>query len=244
MTIQDRIILVTGGAKRIGQAISLALGGRGAHVVLTYRTSAREAEHTVRALQQLGTKSFAMKADVTREQDIVRLIARIRSRYGRLDVLVNNAASFERVPYAKLTSQAWDRTIATNLSGPFLCALHASRLMQRHGEGKIINIADWAGIRPYRNYLPYCVAKGGVITLTKALAKELAPAIQVNAVAPGPMLPPPTMTRAERARVATRVPLKRWGSPEDIARTIVFLIEGTDFMTGSIVYVDGGQSIA
>jgi len=109
--------------------------------------------------------------------------------------------------------------------------------------GKIINIADWAGVRPYRDYLPYCVSKAGVIGLTKALAKELAPRIQVTAIAPGPILPPPDMSPRERARIATRVPLKRWGSPQDIANTALFLIEGTDFMTGSTVFVDGGQLI-
>jgi NAD(P)-dependent dehydrogenase (short-subunit alcohol dehydrogenase family) len=144
----------------------------------------------------------------------------------------------------RLSERAWEQTLDTNLKGPFLCSLYGSQLMRRHGGGKIINIADWAGVRPYRHYLPYCVSKAGVIGLTNALAKELAPNIQVNAIAPGPILPPNEMSAAARRRIAGRVPPARWGSPEDIANTVLFLIEGTDFMTGSTVFVDGGQLIA
>ena len=244
MLIDGRVVLVTGGAKRIGRSVALALAERGAHVVISYRTSSAEASGTVKTLRAFGTKPLAIRADVTREADITRMMATIRRTYGRLDVLINSAAIFERTPYATLTSQDWRRAIDTNLTGPFLCALHASRLMQRRGEGKIINFADWAGIRPYRDYLPYCVAKGGIITLTKALAKELAPGIQVIAIAPGPILPPPEMSAAQRKQVASKALLKRWGTPQDLASTIRFLIEGTDFITGSVVYVDGGQLIA
>ena len=242
MTLQGRVVLVTGGAKRLGQAIALTLAKRRAHIVISYRTSAREALLTVKTLQQYGSMVLAVRADVSKSADVKRLMERIRRRYGRLDVLVNSAATFERTPFATLTEPAWDGVLDTNLKGPFLCALHASRLMPKGG--KIINIADWAGVRPYRDYLPYCVSKAGVIGLTKALAKELAPRIQVTAIAPGPILPPPDMSPRERARIATRVPLKRWGSPQDIANTALFLIEGTDFMTGSVVFVDGGQLIA
>jgi pteridine reductase len=244
MQLDDRVILVTGGAKRIGRSIALALSGRGARIVISYHSSSADARRTVAALQTAGSDAAAIRANLTRESDIARLCSQIHRRYGRLDVLVNSAAVFDRTPYKTLTSRQWDRAIATNLTGPFLCALYASRLMQRRGEGKIINFADWAGIRPYRDYLPYCVAKGGMVTLTKALAKELAPSIQVVAIAPGPVLPPAGMSARQRQRVAARPLLKRWGAPSDIANTVRFLIEGTDFMTGSVVYVDGGQLIA
>ena len=244
MMLQNRVALVTGGAKRVGQAIALALAARHAHVVITYRASLRETRETLKTLQRSDPDAMAVRADLSRNADVTRLMERIAGRFGRLDVLINSAANFERVPFSALSERAWDRAIDTNLKGPFLCALYASRLMRRHGGGKIINLADWAGVRPYRDYLPYCVSKAGVIGLTTALAKELAPAIQVTAVAPGPILPPPGMGRAARARVAARVPLKRWGSPQDIVNTVLFLIEGTDFMTGSTVFVDGGQLIA
>lgn len=239
MHLHNRVVLVTGGAKRVGRVIAEALAARGAHVVITYRTSAREAKE---ALTHLGPHALAVKVDVSRRADVERLMSTVRKRFRRLDVLVNCAANFDRVSFARLTERDWDHAMDTNLKGPFLCSLYGSRLMR--GGGKIINVADWAGVRPYRDYLPYCVSKAGVIGLTKTLAKELAPKIQVVAIAPGPMLPPKGFTAADRARVARRVPLQRWGSPRDIANTVVFLIEGTDFMTGSTVFVDGGQLIA
>ena len=244
MTLEHRVVLVTGGAKRIGHAIAQALARRRARIVISYRTSAQDALRTVKELQRSGAQALAVRADLARPADVKRLMARIQQRYGGLDVLINSAANFERAPFETLTERDWDTALDTNLKGPFLCALYASRLMRRRGGGKIINLADWAGVRPYRDYLPYCVSKAGVIGLTKALAKELAPSIQVNAIAPGPILPPPDMSRRERERVVRRVPLARWGSPQDIVNTVLFLIEGTDFMTGSTVFVDGGQLIA
>ena len=244
MTLDGRVVLVTGGARRLGRAIALALARRRARVAVSYRTSAREARETVEALERLGAEALAVRADLARAGEVRRLIERVGRRFGRLDVLINSAAAFDRTPFGALSERDWDRALDANLKGPFLCALYASRLMRARGGGKIINLADWAGVRPYRDYLPYCVSKAGVIGLTKALAKELAPAIQVNAVAPGPILPPAGMSRSARERIARRVPLGRWGSPQDIVNTVLFLLEGTDFMTGSVVFVDGGQLIA
>ena len=244
MKLEGRVVLVTGGAKRIGATIALALARRGAHVAISYRTSSGEARETVTAIERTGVRALAVRAELSNASDVKRMIERIARTFGRLDILVNSASAFARTPFAKLTERDWNQMLDTNLKGPFLCALSASHLMRRHGGGKIINLADWAGVKPYRDYLPYCVSKSGVIGLTKALAKELAPTIQVVAIAPGPILPPHDMSRAEQHRIAARVPLKRWGSPQDIANTVLFLIEGTDFMTGSVVFVDGGQLIA
>jgi NAD(P)-dependent dehydrogenase (short-subunit alcohol dehydrogenase family) len=242
MTLQGRVVLVTGGARRLGRALALAFARRGASVVVTYRTSAREARRVAAELSRAGRPGLAVRADLSRAADVRRVMAAVARRFGRLDVLVNCAANFDRVPFARLTEADWDRALETNLKGPFLCALHASRLMRRGG--KIINFADWAGVRPYRDYLPYCVSKAGVLGLTKALAKELAPRIQVTAIAPGPILPPEGLPPSARRRIARRVPLRRWGRPEDIVNAALFLIEGTDFMTGSTIFVDGGQLIA
>ncbi|MBI3320700.1 MAG: SDR family oxidoreductase [Candidatus Omnitrophica bacterium] len=244
MRLRDRVVLITGGARRIGEAMAFALADRQADIVLSYRRSAQEARQTVEAIRRRGVRAMAVQADISRAAAVKRLMDRIRRRFGRLDVLINSAANFVRTPFETLSERDWDHALDTNLKGSFLCALYASRLMQRHGGGKIINIADWAGIRPYRDYLPYCVSKAGVIGLTNALAKELAPGIHVNAIAPGPILPPPEMDARARSRTAQRVPLKRWGSPQDIVNTVLFLIEGTDFMTGSTIFVDGGQLIA
>ncbi len=244
MILQGRVALVTGGAVRVGQAIALALAQRQAHVVITYRTSRTAAAKTVSTLSRYGVRAQAIRADLTKAASVRAVIRRIERRFGRLDVLVNSAAVFARTPFVSLTERDWDRHLDANLKGPFLCALFASRLMRRHGGGKIINIADWAGERPYRDYLPYCVSKAGVIGLTKALAKELAPAIHVIAIAPGPILPPRDMAPAERKRVVRLVPLQRWGSPQDIANAVLFALQGTDFMTGTTLFIDGGRLIA
>ena len=244
MTLQGRVALVTGGARRVGQTIALALARRHADVAISYQSSRLDAQRTVSQLEAFGVRAAAIRADLTRSRDVQRLMSEVRRRFGRLDVLVNNAAIFERTPFAALSERDWDRHLDTNLKGPFLCALYAGRIMQRRRAGKIINIADWAGERPYAHYLPYCVSKAGVIGLTKALAKELAPRIQVIAIAPGPVLPPAAMSPSARERVSRRVPLKRWGSPRDIANAVLFAIEGTDFITGTTIFVDGGQLTA
>ena len=243
MNLTDRVALVTGGSARVGRAIALRLAASGAHVAISYRRSRREAIDTVDALRACGVPAAAIRADVSRASDIKTLLDAVHRRFGRLDVLVNNAAIFERTPFSGLTEAQWDRHLDINLKGPFLCALHAGRLMRRGG-GKIINIADWAGERPYVDYLPYCISKAGIIALTKALAKELAPKIQVMAIAPGPILPPPDMTPAQRRRAVKRVPLRRWGHPNDIANAVAFAIEGSDFMTGTTIFVDGGRLIS
>ena len=243
MELKGHVAVVTGGAKRVGKAVALGLAGRGAAVAITYNTSAADARSTIKELKALGVDAAAFRADLSKNADVKKLMDSVWKTFGRLDVLVNSAANFFEAPYERLTERDWNLAMDTNAKGPFLCSWHASHLMRRNRGGKIINFADWAGIKPYKNYLPYCISKAAVIALTKALAKELAPGIQVNAIAPGPILPPDDMDKAERVRVASRVPLKRWGSAQDIVNTVIFLIEGTDYMTGSTVFVDGGRMI-
>ncbi|MFH1857843.1 MAG: SDR family oxidoreductase [Candidatus Omnitrophota bacterium] len=244
MRIQGSVALVTGSADRIGRAIALALAEKGAHVVIHYRRSAQAAKETVRACQRCGVRAIAIRADLTRAREVGRLFREIRSRFKRLDILINNAALFSKTPFFRCRESDWDLTLDTNLKGSFLCAQSAARLMVKKGCGKIINIADWSGIRPYTNYLPYCVSKAGVIALTKALALELAPKIQVACIAPGPVLLPKHFTKEEAKSIKGKLPLKRIGSPQDIAQTVLFLLEGTDFITGSTIVVDGGELIA
>ncbi len=244
MRLAGRVSLITGGAQRIGRELALALARRDCAVAFTYHHSVRQARATAREIEACGVRALPIRTDLSKAARVRQLIARIDQVFGRLDILINSAANFDRVRFDRLTEHDWDRALDTNLKGPFLCALYASRLMRRQPHAKIINIADWAGVRPYKDYLPYCVSKAGVIGLTKALAKELAPRIRVVAIAPGPILPPAGMTAAAAARIAARVPLGRWGSPEDLVNTALFLLEGTDFMTGSTVFVDGGQLIA
>lgn len=244
MNLTNCVALVTGGARRVGRSIALALARRGAHVAFTYRTSRREAESLIRELTALGGKSLAVKADTGRAADAKAAVRAVVKTFGRIDVLVNNAAAYPRTPWASLDEKAWDGVLATNLKGPFLFAKAAGDRMLKQGSGKIVNIADWAGERPYKHYLPYCVSKAGIIAMTKALALELAPTVQVNAVAPGPVLLPEGTSAGFKKAVIAATPLRRIGSPEDVANAVVFLIEGSDFITGALLPVDGGRLIA
>ena len=243
--------LVTGAAKRVGREIALRLAQRGMNVAIHYRSSAAAAQTVVRELQQLGVTAVAVRAELTRAGDVQRMVAQVIRQFGQVDVLINNAAVFPKTPFAQIRESDWDRALDTNLKGPFLCAhavgkhfLNRAKSHPRRLVGKIINIADWAGLRPYRDYLPYCISKAGVIALTKALALELGPVATVNAIAPGPVLWPPDLTAAEKRAVLAATPLRRAGTPADIAQTALFLLEGSDFITGAIVPVDGGRLIA
>lgn len=228
----------------MGRAIALALAQRGANIVVNYNRSGEEARATVQDIERLGSQAIAVKADISRSAEVKAMVAQALDRFGRVEVLVNNAAVYFKTPFASLTETDWDLTLDTNLKGSFLCAWLLGKRMLEQGEGKIINIADWSGIRPYVDYLPYCVSKAGIIGLTKALALDLAPKVQVNCVAPGPVLLPEDLTHEEREEIIARTPLKRLGSPEDVAKAVLFLIEGSDFVTGAVYLVDGGRLIS
>jgi NAD(P)-dependent dehydrogenase (short-subunit alcohol dehydrogenase family) len=239
-----KVALVTGAARRVGKSIALALAERGAHVVITYNTSAAEAQVTLREIEALGVHGSALQGDITRSDDVNTIVQQILDRFGRIDILVNNASNYYKTPFASLTEAEWDDLVGTNLKGTFLVSKRVGDEMLKAGSGKIINLADWAGFRPYKDYIPYCVAKAGVIALTQALAKTLAPDIQVNAIAPGPVMLPDDFSESLRDAVIRATPLKRLGTPLDIARTVMFLVEGSDFITGAIIPVDGGRLIA
>jgi pteridine reductase len=244
MELRGRWALVTGAARRVGRSIALALAERGANVVVHYNSSVDEARRTVDAIQALGVRAIAVQAELSRADDVARLAREAEERGGPIDVLVNNASNYLRVPFDQLTEAVWDASLDVNLKAPFLLAWHLGRAMKVRGHGRIVNLADWAGERPYNDYLPYCVAKAGVICLTKALAKALAPEVMVNAVAPGPVLPPEDLGEAERQGIVRATPLKRFGTPDDVARCVRFLAEEAGFSTGAVFLVDGGRLIA
>ncbi len=244
MNLQGANILITGAAKRVGRACAVALAAQGANIAVHYHRSAKEATETCAALQRFGVKALTFRADLARVAQLRAMAAEAWKTFGGIDVLINSASIFPRTPLEQVTERIWDQTLDTNLKGCFFLARELGMRMAKRGRGKIINIADWAGERPYKNYLPYCISKAGVIAMTKGLAKTLAPRVQVNAISPGPVLLPPSISAADKKAVIRGTPLGRIGSPEDIANTARFLIEGTDFMTGSIVAVDGGRLIA
>ena len=244
MELRGRWALVTGAAKRVGRSIALELADRGANVIVHYNTSADAANTVVREIEARGVRAVALPAELGRTADVTALAKAAEERSGGVSVLVNNASNYLRVPFDRLTEDVWDASLDTNLKAPFLLSWHLGRKMRDRGEGRIINLADWAGERPYNDYLPYCVSKAGVICLTKALAKALAPGVQVNAVAPGPVLPPEDMAENERQAIARATPLRRFGTPADVARCVRFHAEEAEFSTGSVFYVDGGRLIA
>lgn len=234
---------MTGAARRVGRVVALALARRGAHVVVHYHQSSEAAQRTVEEIKALGVRATALAADLSRVSEIESMVERAVQFLGRLDVLVNNASVFWRTPFGSITERDWDDHLDVNLKATFFCAQAAAPVMQKQGEGKIINISDWAGYRPYADYIPYCVSKAGVIALTQVLARTLAPTIQVNGVAPGPVLLPEDYDEREREKIIQETPLGRLGSPEDVAQAVLFLIEGSDFITGHTLVVDGGRLI-
>ncbi|MBI2890873.1 MAG: SDR family oxidoreductase [Nitrospirae bacterium] len=243
MDLKGRVVLVTGGALRVGRVIAEAMADRGADVAVHYRTSAREARTVQQVLRDRGVRSQIFRADLSRVGEARALVGKVVRALGRLDVLVNSASVYDSTAWAKVQERDWERHMRTNARGPFFLAQAAGRVMLRSGGGKIVNIVDADVARPYRRYLPYLVSKAALLGVTWCLAKELAPTVQVNAVAPGPVLLPEAWGRKVREAIVRETPLRRLGSPEDVARAVVFLVEGGDYITGAVLPVDGGRHI-
>jgi NAD(P)-dependent dehydrogenase (short-subunit alcohol dehydrogenase family) len=245
MKLTGKTALVTGAAKRVGREIALGLARHGANVVVHYNSSASDARRVVAEIEALGVEAMAVKANQTNAREVRAAVGKAVKRFHDIHVLVTSAAVYHKTPFDTLTERDWDLHIDANLKGPFLFALEVGRHMKQRGiAGKIVTFADWAAIRPYADYLPYCVSKAGVICLTKSLAKALGPRVQVNAIAPGPVLLPPDFTEREKRQVVEATVVKRLGSPQDIVNSVLFLIEGSDFITGHTLVVDGGRLIA
>lgn len=238
MDVSGRVALVTGAAKRIGRAIALELADAGADLILHVHVSS--ATGLADEIRAKGRRAFVCQADLAQSHQVVQLYAEAQAAVGRIDILINNAAVFFPTPLADLTLAEWRRLLETNLTAPFGLALVCGRDMRKRGAGKIIQLGDWSGLRPSRGYLGYCVSKGGVHALTRALAKAFAPQVQVNSVAPGPILPPVGNPGLVVAEVAQETPLGRFGQPSDIARAVRFLVEQGDYVTGATYTVDGG----
>ena len=244
MDLHGRVALVTGG-KRIGAAVATALAARGADIALCYRRSADEAAATADDVRGLGRRAHVVRADLAVPDDCRRFVEETAQTLGRVDVLVNMASMYNRREYDALTDADWDEALAVDLRASHVCAHAAVPHMRRTGGGRIVNCGDWvaASRRPrYTGYLPYYVAKAGVLALTEALALELAPDILVNAMAPGPIVPPPGTSTEELRAVERATPLGRWGGVDEVAKAVLLLVE-TDFITGETVRVDGGRHV-
>jgi NAD(P)-dependent dehydrogenase (short-subunit alcohol dehydrogenase family) len=239
----NQVALVTGGGKRLGRTIALTLAGAGADVIVNYNQSREGAQATVREITALGVRAVALRADVSRSRQVDAMFRAIAKRFGRLDLLVNNAGAFFNVSWDKLTESDWDRLLGINLKGPFFCAQAAARMMLRQGRGNIINISSLGGLQAWPSYMHYCASKAGLISLTRSLAKALAPQIRVNSVAPGTILFPDEERDATILNIIRTTPLQKAGGAEDIAQTVLFLATHSDFITGQVFVVDGGKSI-
>ncbi|MGH7470358.1 MAG: SDR family NAD(P)-dependent oxidoreductase [Longimicrobiales bacterium] len=235
-----KVALVTGGARRVGRALSLALGSAGADVVVNYNTSAAEAADLVRELERMGRRALALQADVSRRADVHRLIEHVRTEFNRLDILVNSASSFESAPFLEIEESDWDRVLAVNLKGPFLMMQAGAPLMRAQPPAIIVNLADLSAFQPWPSYAHHAVSKAGLVQLTRVAARALAPAIRVNCIAPGTVLPPEGYTGMGSDGTSDRRLVSPAGQPDDVARALLFLVQ-SEFMTGQTVVVDGGR---
>src|SRR2546423_6414574 len=240
-SLEGKTALVTGAAKRIGRAVAVRLASEGADVVIHYRTSAAEAEEAVTEIKGFGRKSMALQADLRNVAEIKRMIQDVDKRFGRLDILVNNAANFLPGHVEDTTEEMWDTSLDTNLKGLFFCAQAAAPLL-RESRGVIIKFGDVGGVLAWPGYIAHCVSKAGVIMLTKCLAKALAPEVRVNAIAPGTvtMSDDPSEWESDFVR---RAPLRRSGTTDDMAEAVSFLVR-SQFMTGQVLVVDAGRSLS
>ncbi len=245
MQIRGKMIFITGAAKRVGRAIALRLAGEGAVLLLHYHRSEKEA-HSLQAeiRRKYKTKAFLLQGDLSRVADLKRISEEAWSQPRRVDVLVNNASTFYSTPLGRTTEKNWEDLFNVNARAPYFLCESLGLKMKRRGNGKIINIADWAALRPYTQYVPYCASKAALVAISQGMAKSLAPQVQVNTILPGPVLWPKELGEQVKRQVIKKTPLAKIGSPEDIANAVKYLIEGSDFMTGSLLHVDGGRSIA
>lgn len=244
--MQGKVVLVTGGAKRVGAAICRRLHAAGSQLAVHYRSSEQEALDLQNELNKLRPKSAAVfQADLLDLHALPQLVHKVIKKFGQLDALVNNASSFYATPLAEVDDPQWNDLLGTNLKAPlFLAQAAASELRHRHG--CIVNIADIHAERPMHGHLLYSVAKAGLVALTKGLAQEMAPQVRVNAIAPGVIIWPENeawQDQEQRRRIVAHTLLKREGEPEDIARTVQFLIADAPYITGQIISVDGGRSV-
>jgi len=243
MIIKNKTALVTGSARRVGKVIAVELAKRGGNVMVHYHRSKIDALATVKLLRSYGVRADSVKANLASKQEAENMVRTTIKKFGALDILVNSASRYVKTPFGNINESDWDSHLDANLKSIFFASQAASKIMLKRRRGKIINIIDSDIHQPYLNYTPYLVSKSGLVGLTVCLAKELAPNIQVNGISPGPVMLPKEWGAKIRKAIIKVTPLRRIGVPEDIANAVIFCVEGTDFMTGAVIPIDGGQHI-
>lgn len=244
MNLSGRTALVTGAGQRLGRAIALGLGRAGADVIVHYRSSVDGALDVVRMLEALGVRAWAVRADLAEAAGVEALAEAATLRPGRLDILVNSAADYARAPLEEIDPGNWDAMLDLNLKAPVMLIRRLLPLLRESPAAAVVNIVDLAAFRPWSHHLHYAVSKAGLLAATRCLAVELAPAIRVNAVAPGTALPATWQTEADLEGVRARTPLRRLATPDDVTGAVLFLAGGPRSLTGQVIPVDGGLSLA
>lgn len=237
------IAIVTGAGKRLGQQIAIELGRNGYTVVVNYNTSKTGAQKTIDIIRKSGSQAISIQADVSKRVEVKKMINKILSAYGRIDLLVNNASVFIDGMYNQITERSWEQTIGVNLTGTFLCSQMVAPVMLEQKKGNIINIASLGGIQSWSKHIPYSVSKAGVIMLTKCMAKALAPYVCVNAIAPGTVLMQGGRKESISQLNRSKIPLRRFAVSNDINEVVLFLANNSKYITGQVISVDGGVSI-
>jgi NAD(P)-dependent dehydrogenase (short-subunit alcohol dehydrogenase family) len=242
MKIEGKTALITGGAHRVGKAITMTLAQAGANVVVNYYSSDAAALGTVREAQALGVGALAVQADVGDMEQARALVAAAAERFGVVDILINSASIWQKTPLPLGDFAGWHQVLGVLLNGSMYLADAVAPMMRERGEGAMVNIVDLSAWKPFKGYVAHSVGKAGLLALTRSLALELAPAVNVNAVAPGPVLPPPNYSTEQIDRVARRTLKGRWGAAQDVANAVRFLVEA-DYITGEVIVVDGGERL-
>ncbi len=239
--LSGRVALVTGAGKRLGRHIALRLAKEGADIAVHYGKSAAEANEVVREIECLGRRAAAFPSELTNIPEINQLVASAAASFAGLDILVNTAANFIETNFAETSEATWDKSLDTNLKAPFFCCQAAAPHLSRSGHGVIINFADIGGLLGWREFLPHSISKAGIIMMTRVLAKELAPRIRVNAIAPGTITMPGDLADWEENYIRL-APLQRSGRPEEVTDAVLYLIRA-EFVTGHVLVLDGGRSL-
>ncbi|MEW5721088.1 MAG: SDR family oxidoreductase [Chloroflexota bacterium] len=242
MDPQGRVALVTGGAHRVGKAITLALARAGASVVIHYHTSADAARATEAETRALGVDALIVQADLAQPAPVKAMVHTAIARFGTIDILVHSASPFDQTSFPADDVSDWQRVIDALINGSFYVTNAIAPLMLKQQRGAIINIADMLALVPRRNFAAHGVGKSALVAMTRQFALELAPHVRVNAVVPGPVLPPQNYPPERIARIANRTVLKRWGTPDDVADAVVYLVRA-EYVTGEVLLVDGGEHL-
>lgn len=242
MELAGKVAIVTGGAVRVGRALVLALAQQGVRVVVHYGASVRQAEELLASLGAAGQEALGVQADLRRSDAPRAIMAAALKHFEQVDILVNSAAIFEPGDVAHTSEASWDAHMAINLKAPFFLSQAFAAQMGAGRRGHIVNIVDWRGVRPGTQYMAYTLAKAALVAMTQSMALGLAPTVQVNAIAPGAVLPPPGEGEDYMQRLATKIPLQHAGSPQDVAEALLYLVR-SDFVTGQVLFVTGGQHL-